>query len=206
MLPPSRLTFSILTDISGKVKRFFRLIGKIFLIPRLFLPDKSVKYEKTGTKNFLNFLKVNKMKESPNDRLKKLRKILNLKQRELAERLGVSVGVVGDFECGRAAIPRARIYQICKEFRVNRAWLVDGVGEMFEPEPEPIDVRDAQRRFVLNCFRALPQETQEIFLDALKNYVDETTPEKARAETETERENVETLVAQNESESDGATA
>ena len=143
-------------------------------------------------------------------RLKELRKKLGLRQRELAARLGVATGVIGKWEVGENPIPRARIYQICNEFRVRREWLVDGVGEMFEPEPEPIDVRDAQRRFVLNCFRALPAETQEIFLDALKNYVDETTPEKARAETETEteRENVETLVARNdvESESDGATA
>lgn len=67
------------------------------------------------------------------ERLKELRKKLGLKQRELAERLGVNVGTIGNFECGNVAIPPARIYQICKEFGVNREWFEHGTGEMFEP-------------------------------------------------------------------------
>ena len=68
------------------------------------------------------------------DRLKELRKTLDVKQREVAERLGVAVGVVGTWESGGSPIPRARIYQLCKEYNVRREWLETGVGEMFEPE------------------------------------------------------------------------
>ncbi len=57
------------------------------------------------------------------DRLKALRKALGLKQREVAERLGVTVGIVGGWECGRDAIPQTRIYQLCKEYNVRRAGL-----------------------------------------------------------------------------------
>ena len=68
------------------------------------------------------------------DRLKELRKALNLKQREVAERLGVKVSNVGAWEAGMFAIPSTRIYQLCKEYNVRREWLETGEGEMFEPE------------------------------------------------------------------------
>lgn len=68
-----------------------------------------------------------------NERLKTLRKTLGLKQRELAERLGVTIGLVGNWEAGSQPISKPRIYQICKEFRVRREWLEEGKGEMFEP-------------------------------------------------------------------------
>ncbi|MBR0225295.1 MAG: helix-turn-helix transcriptional regulator [Thermoguttaceae bacterium] len=68
------------------------------------------------------------------DRLKELRKALGLKQREIAEKLGVRVSAVGDWEVGRYPIPRARIYQLCHEYNVRREWLERGEGEMFQPE------------------------------------------------------------------------
>ena len=68
------------------------------------------------------------------DRLKELRKALGLKQREVAERLGVKVGRVGSWEAGVEPIPKTRIYQLCKEYNVRREWLENGTGEMFEPD------------------------------------------------------------------------
>ena len=74
------------------------------------------------------------MSEEIKDRLKALRSALNLKQREVAERLGLDVGAIGNWEAGTRAIPSTRIYQLCKEYNVRREWLETGVGEMFEPE------------------------------------------------------------------------
>lgn len=69
------------------------------------------------------------------DRLKLLRKTLGLKQREVAERLGVNVGLIGQWESGTKAVGKARIYQLCKEYDVRREWLETGAGDMFEPTP-----------------------------------------------------------------------
>ena len=65
------------------------------------------------------------------DRLKQLRKALDLSQRDLAKRLEIKPGTIGPWETGKEKIPKARIYQICKEFNVNRTWLETGEGEMF---------------------------------------------------------------------------
>ena len=74
------------------------------------------------------------------NRLKELRKALGLKQREVAERLGVDVGLIGSWEIGRP-IPKVRKYQICKEYNVRREWLETGEGEMFEPKKDDFEAR-----------------------------------------------------------------
>ena len=102
------------------------------------------------------------------DRLKKLRRSLGLKQREVADRLGIATGTVGQWECGDGTPGEARIYQICNEFHVRRNWLLFGEGEMFEPDT---DEREAQKQFVIACFESLPESKRAVFLDALREYV-----------------------------------
>ena len=102
------------------------------------------------------------------DRLKALRKALGLKQREVAERLGVTVGIVGGWECGRDAIPQTRIYQLCKEYNVRREWLERGEGEMFEAETAK---EKAQEEFITGVFERLTPEQQQRILNALRAHI-----------------------------------
>lgn len=102
------------------------------------------------------------------DRLKQLRKILGLKQREVAERLEVTVGIVGGWECGRDAIPRPRVYQLCKEYNVRREWLERGEGEMFEPNDSK---EKAQEEFITGVFERLMPEQQQRILNALRTHI-----------------------------------
>ncbi len=64
------------------------------------------------------------------DRIKKIRKELNLTQQEFADRLSVSRNNIGSYETGRYPSD-AVISLICREFNVNEHWLRDGTGEMF---------------------------------------------------------------------------
>lgn len=96
--------------------------------------------------------------EEIKDRLKELRKALNLKQREVADRLEIRVGVIGSWESGCSAIPRARIYQICNEYHVRREWLESGKGEMFESETTEEDKRVAVLKEI---FASLPEDLRE---------------------------------------------
>lgn len=57
-----------------------------------------------------------------------------MKQREIAEKLGVQVGLIGRWEAGLHSIPSTRIYQLCHEYNVRREWLERGEGEMFQPK------------------------------------------------------------------------
>ena len=106
------------------------------------------------------------------DRLKKLRKEIGLKQREIAERIGVSTGTVGQWESGVALPGDARIYKICKEFNVREQWLRKGEGEMFEPVPEPTgeEKREAQKQFLIDVFTSLKPEQQDFILETLQSW------------------------------------
>ena len=113
------------------------------------------------------------------DRLKQLRRILNLKQREVAERLGINVGQVGAWECGKERIPPARVYQLCKEYNVRRAWLVDGTGEIFESESSK---EKAQEEFITSVFNRLTPEQQKRILNALRAHLQQQTAGNGRTQ------------------------
>ena len=95
--------------------------------------------------------------EEIKDRLKTLRKALNLKQREVADRLEIRVGVIGSWESGCSPIPRARIYQICNEYKVRREWLETGEGEMFEARKET-DAEEAKSDLFKRILTVLTDE------------------------------------------------
>lgn len=101
------------------------------------------------------------------DRIKKLREVLNLKQRELAERLDSSVSTIGMWEIGERPVPKTRVYQICKEFHVRREWLENGEGEMFVPDKEPKTREDVLREAALALFEELSPRAQDAFLAAM---------------------------------------
>lgn len=69
-----------------------------------------------------------------NERVKKLRKTLDLTQQAFADKLGVKRNTVGQWECGINAITDQIVFSICREFNVNEEWLRNGTGDMFVPE------------------------------------------------------------------------
>ena len=69
------------------------------------------------------------------DRIRKVRKSLDLTQRGFAERIGMKSNTIATYEMGRAVPSDAAINNICKEFDVNETWLRTGEGEMFIPAP-----------------------------------------------------------------------
>lgn len=65
------------------------------------------------------------------DRIKKIRKELDLTQQEFADRIGVKRGGIANYEIGRNEPTDSVISLICREFNVNEDWLRTGQGEMF---------------------------------------------------------------------------
>ncbi len=69
-----------------------------------------------------------------NERIKELRKTLQLTQEKFAARIGVKRNTVATYEMGRSTPSDAAVSLICREFGVNEAWLRSGEGEMFTPK------------------------------------------------------------------------
>ena len=65
------------------------------------------------------------------ERLKKLRKTLDLTQQAFADRIGMKQNTIAQYEMGRTVPSDAIIFSICREFNVNEDWLRTGKGEMF---------------------------------------------------------------------------
>lgn len=75
-----------------------------------------------------------------NERIKKLRKTLDLTQQEFADKIGVKQNTVAQYEMGRNIPIDSVIFLICKEFNVNEEWLRNGTGEMFLPTDRNADI------------------------------------------------------------------
>lgn len=112
-----------------------------------------------------------------NERIKKIRKALDLTQSEFAARLGMKQNTIATYEMGRSNPSTPTINNICKEFRVNEEWLRTGNGDMFKAAPA--DALDAlieqyglphEIRILAEKFMALKPDAQEVVI----NYVRDT--------------------------------
>lgn len=65
------------------------------------------------------------------ERLKYIRKTLNLTQKNFAKEIGMSQSGYGQIEIGDRPISDRLIKSICMAFNVNENWLRTGEGEMF---------------------------------------------------------------------------
>lgn len=66
-----------------------------------------------------------------NERLKELRRFLNLTQTQFGERVGVKGNTITGYETGIRNPSDAVVKSLCLEFRVNEEWLRTGEGDMF---------------------------------------------------------------------------
>ncbi len=62
------------------------------------------------------------------ERLKKIRKTLDITQQEFADRIGIKRNSYANYEIGRNIPIDAIILSICREFNVNEDWLRTGAG------------------------------------------------------------------------------
>lgn len=110
-----------------------------------------------------------------NERIEELRNALGLSQDKFGESLGVTRTAVCAWENGRRGVSEQTIISICREFNVNRAWLTDGIGEMFTNLPETIldelalqfELSDVEKDLVAD-FCKLPKEQRSIVMNFLR--------------------------------------
>ena len=66
-----------------------------------------------------------------NERVKQLRKTLDLTMEKFGDRLGVKKNSISQIESGKNSLTEQMIKAICREFDVDEEWLRNGTGSMF---------------------------------------------------------------------------
>lgn len=107
------------------------------------------------------------------DRLKQLRKALNLTQQEFADRIGISRGNIGAYEVGKNALSDAVVSLICKEFSVNEEWLRTGEGDMFLPVEQDTDIEKLARLLAREENSSFKKQFVSMFVSKLESLSDE---------------------------------
>lgn len=66
------------------------------------------------------------------DRIKELRRALDLTQDEFGGRIGITKSSISTMESGRSNPSEQTLRSMCREFGVSYLWLTTGEGSMFE--------------------------------------------------------------------------
>lgn len=99
-----------------------------------------------------------------NERIRKLRKALNLTMEKFGERLGVKRNTVSQWETGTNSVTDQMFKSICREYNVNESWLRDDIGEMFRiPE-------DETAALVSDLLEDADDEFYKMVLDVVRTY------------------------------------
>lgn len=113
-----------------------------------------------------------------NERLKTLRKSLNLNQVALGERLNISQAHVSALEKGIKTITDRIVSDYCREFNVNEEWLRTGEGEMFvQSDTFSLDEKAKQHNLsklevdIMHGYMMLDAETREKVVAMLEDAV-----------------------------------
>lgn len=111
------------------------------------------------------------------NRIKILRKELNLTQEKFGERLGMKKNSISQIENGVNALTEQLLVSICREFNVNEDWLRNGTGEMFIEVPEEAEFEAAAAELSKNndvlAMQAVIQywKLDEASKEAIRKYV-----------------------------------
>lgn len=102
-----------------------------------------------------------------NERIKKLRKTLDLTQEKFGAAINVKGNTVAQWESGRNAPADPVIRLICDQFRVSEEWLRTGNGEMYAPKNKNSEIADITARL----FKMDSNSKQYKFIVALSEYL-----------------------------------
>lgn len=132
------------------------------------------------------------------ERLKELRKTLNLTQQEFADKIGVKRNTIAQYESGRNAPIDAVVTLICRTYGVNETWLRTGEGEMFQPKSRNDELLDYARRIaegnpgsiqakILTAMTRLTDAQWEVLAQVAEQFVAEYQAQPGREPTIEER-------------------
>lgn len=113
------------------------------------------------------------------NRLKAIRKALNLNQTDFGARINLSQTTIGQYEKETRPLTERVISQLVNEFHINEEYLRHGTGDMFinrQPDlvrqlSEELSLTDREQRLLLT-FLSFPPDTRAQILDFARDFVD----------------------------------
>ena len=110
-----------------------------------------------------------------NERVREARKALNLTLEKFGSKIGVGRSAISAVETGAHNLSEQMAISICREYRVNYDWLMNGDGDMFEDLPrtvidelcEQFGCDDTDRAIIEAYLNLTPDERS-----VLKKYID----------------------------------
>lgn len=110
------------------------------------------------------------------ERVKEVRKTLNLTLEKFGEKLGVGKTAISKIEKSERSLTEQMAKAISREFRVNYFWLTEGNGDMFTSTPQStVDEiaedynLDADDKRLIEKYLELPEEHRKILKDYLRS-------------------------------------
>ena len=100
-----------------------------------------------------------------NNRIRELRKALDLSQKEFAEKIGLKQNTISYMEKNGFTITEQNIKVICSQFNVNENWLRTGSGKMF------LENEKKQKEF-FDIFDELSPVLQDYLIKTAKDLLD----------------------------------
>jgi len=98
-----------------------------------------------------------------NERIKEIRKSLNLTQAEFGRKIGIIQGHLTGIESGKKNATKKTRIVICAVYGVSKNWLETGSGEMFVQNP------NRKTKKIVNIFSELNFDFQDSMLMLLEN-------------------------------------
>lgn len=113
------------------------------------------------------------------ERVKEIRKTLDLTLEKFGEKLGVKKGAISAIENNNRNLTEQMTKAICREYNVNYDYLMYGEGEMFDDLPQTIvdelcvqyDLNDFDKALV-EMYVSLPAGSRERIKEYMKQLVE----------------------------------
>ncbi len=100
-----------------------------------------------------------------NDRIRELRKTLELSHKEFAQKIGLKQNAISYMEKSGATVTEQNVKAICSQFSVNESWLRTGSGKMF------LENEKKQREF-FDIFDQLSPALQDYLIRTARDLLD----------------------------------
>lgn len=102
------------------------------------------------------------------ERVREIRKELNLTLEKFGEKLGVGKTAISKIEKGENSLTDQMLKSICREYNVNYDYLINGEGEMFDDLPQTVldelcaqyDLDDLDRTLV-EMYLEMPEQVRD---------------------------------------------